>query len=102
MVPTYFPDKDTTKTRIVFDAAARFEGTSLNDQIYQGPKLQLDFFDVLLRLRRLPIGVVCDIEEMYLRIGIAHADKPYHSFFGGKWTRVADQMCTSLIESFLE
>ena len=79
------PDKDTTKTRIVFDAAAKFEGTSLNDQIYQGPKLQRDLFDVLLRLRRLPIAVVCDIEEMYLRIGIAHADKPYHRFL---WRKV--------------
>ena len=78
--PVLRPDKDTTKTRIVFDAAAKFEGTSLNDQIYQGPKLQRDLFDVLLILRRLPIAVVCDIEEMYLRIGIAHADKPYHRF----------------------
>ena len=78
--PVLRPDKDTTKTRIVFDEAAKFEGTSLNDQIYQGPKLQRDVFDVLLRLRRVPIAVVCDIEEMYLRIGIAHADKSYHRF----------------------
>ena len=43
--PVLRPDKDTTKTRIVFDAAAKFEGTSLNDQIYQGPQLQRDLFD---------------------------------------------------------
>lgn len=78
--PVLRPDKDTTKTRIVFDAAAKFEGVALNDRIYQGPKLQRDLFDVLLRFRRYPIAVVCDIEEMYLRIGIAHADKPYHRF----------------------
>ena len=78
--PVLRPDKDTTKTRIVFDAAAKFEGTSLNDQTYKGPNLQRDLFDVLLRLRRLPIAVVYDIEEMYLRIGIAHADKLYHRF----------------------
>ena len=74
------PDKDTTKTRIVFDAAAKIEGVSLNDQIFEGPKLQRDLFDVLLRFRRLPVAVVCDIEEMYLRIGIAQSDKQYHSF----------------------
>ena len=79
------PDKDTTKTRIVFDAAAKVEGVSRNDKIYQGPKLQRDLFDVLLRFRRYPIAVVCDIEEMYLRIGITRTDKPYHRFL---WKRM--------------
>ncbi|MCG8112261.1 MAG: hypothetical protein N0E59_16010, partial [Candidatus Thiodiazotropha taylori] len=78
--PVLRPDKDTTKTRIVFDAAAQVEGVSLNDKIYQGPKLQQDLFDVLLRFRRYPIAVVCDIEEMYLRIGITQPDKPYQRF----------------------
>ena len=36
--------------------------------------------DVLLRFRRSPVAVVCDIAEMYLRIGIAAEDKPYHRF----------------------
>ena len=74
------PDKDTTKTRIVFDASANYEGMSLNDAIYQGPKLQRNLFDVLLRFRRQPVAVVCDIAEMYLRIGIETEDKPYHRF----------------------
>ena len=74
------PDKDTTKTRIVFDASAKYEGKSLNDAIYQGSKLQRNLFDVLLRFRRQPVAVVCDIAEMYLRVGIATEDKPYHSF----------------------
>ena len=43
------PDKATTKTRIVFDASAKCEGISLNDTIHQGPKLQRDLFNVLLR-----------------------------------------------------
>ena len=41
-------DRTTTKTRIVFDASAKFGGISLNDVIYQGPKLQRDLNDVLL------------------------------------------------------
>ena len=36
--PVVRPDRTTTKTRIVFDACARFKGVSLNDAIYQGPK----------------------------------------------------------------
>ena len=65
--------------RIVFDASAKHDGISLNDMIYQGPKLQRDLLDVLLRFRRRPVAVVCDIAEMYLRIGIVE-DKPYHRF----------------------
>ena len=78
--PVLRPDKDTTKVRIVFDASARYEGHSLNDLIHQGPKLQRELFDVLLRFRRQPVALVCDIAEMYLRIGIAHEDKPFHQF----------------------
>ena len=74
------PDKETTKTRIVFDASAKYEGVSLNDVIYQGPKLQRDLFGVLLRSRRFPVAMVCDIAEMYLRIGLSKEDKPYHRF----------------------
>ena len=46
--PVVRPDRATTKTRIVFDASAKFEGISLNDVTYQGPKLQRDLNDVLL------------------------------------------------------
>ena len=78
--PVIRPEKDTTKTRIVFDASATCEDISLNDVIQQGPKLQRDLFDMLLRFRRFPVAIVCDIAEMYLRIGILHEDKPYHRF----------------------
>ena len=66
--------------RTVFDAPAKHDGISLNDMIYKGPKLQRDLLDVLLRFRRRPVAVVCDIAEIYLRIGIAAEDKPYHPF----------------------
>ena len=78
--PVLRPDKDTTKTRIVFDASAKYEGISLNERIHQGPKLQRDLFDVLLWFRRFPVAIVCDIAEVYLRIGILSEDKPYHRF----------------------
>ena len=78
--PVIRPEKETTKTRIVFDASAKCQDVSLNDVIHQGPKLQQDLFDVLLRFRRYPVAVVCDIAEMYLRIGIASEDKPYYRF----------------------
>ena len=73
-------DKTTTKTRIVFDASAKCNGLSLNDFIHQGPKLQNDLFSVLLRFRKIPIALVCDIEEMYLRIELNKKDRPFHRF----------------------
>ena len=74
------PDKSTTKVRIVFDGSSQFAGTSLNDTIYQGPKLQRELSDVLLRFRKYQVCVTCDIAEMYLRIGWRDSDRPYHRF----------------------
>ena len=64
------PDKETTKARIIFDASAAEDGTSLNNFIYQGPKLQRDLLNVLLRFRRYPVAIVGDISEMYLQVKI--------------------------------
>ena len=70
------PDRITTKTRIVFDASAKCNGISLNDVIHQGPKLQ-QLFDVLLRFKKLPVAIVCDIAEMHLQIRLNPGDKLY-------------------------
>lgn len=73
-------DRATTKTRIVFDASAKFGGISVNDVIYQGPKLQRDLNDGLLRFRRHPVALICDIAEMYLRIEVAPKDRSCQRF----------------------
>ncbi|XP_078360400.1 uncharacterized protein LOC144644752 [Oculina patagonica] len=78
--PVLRPDKPTTKTRIVFDASAKFSDVSLNDIVLQGPKLQKDLFAVLLRFRRNPVALMCDIQEMYLQIKLRPEDQPYHRF----------------------
>ena len=76
--PVLRPEKATTKTRIVFDASAKYEGLSLNDFIHCGPELQNELTDVLLRFRKEPVALMCDISEMYLQIGIAQNDRQYH------------------------
>ena len=78
--PALRPDKPTTKTRIVFDASAKNDGVSLNDKIHQGPKLQKDLFNILIRFRERPVALICDIAEMYLRIEIKKEDRPYQRF----------------------
>ena len=75
--PVVRPDKSTTKLRIVFIGAARYDEKSLNDVVLPGPKLKQGLVDVLLIFRRYPIALVCDIAEMYLRIGVHPQDRPY-------------------------
>ena len=67
--------KSKTKVRIVFDCSAKCNGISLNDVINVGPKLQRELFDVLLRFRRNPVALACDIKEMYLQIEIEPKDR---------------------------
>ena len=74
-------DKSTRKVRIVFDGAAKCDGISLNDMIHAGPKLQQDLFNVLVRFRRNPVGVACDIKEMYLQIEIKEQDRSHFQLF---------------------
>ena len=78
--PVIRTDKVTTKTRIVFDASATYKGESLNQTIDQGPKLQQQLTNVLLRFRKNPVALVCDVAEMYLRVEIAEKDRSYFRF----------------------
>ena len=70
----------TTKSRIVFDASAKFQGKSLNEEPHAGPKLQNGLFDVLLRFRPFPVAVACDVSEMYLQIRIPIEDRSKFRF----------------------
>jgi len=74
------PDKLTSKVRIVFDASAESNGIALNDVIHQGPKLQRELVDVLLRFRKNPVALICDIAEMYLKIQLVPEDRQYFRF----------------------
>ena len=74
--PVVRMDKTSTKVRIVFECSAKMDGVSLKDVIYAGPKLQQELFDVLIRFRRNPIALACDVKEMYLQVEIKEKDRP--------------------------
>ena len=79
-VPVVREDKATTKVRVVFDAAAQFNGSSINDRMLTGPKLQNDLVKVLIRFCEHPIALIADISEMFLQVGLRPEDRRYHRF----------------------
>ena len=51
------------KIRVVFDCSAKYQGTSLNDNLLQGPDLTNGLIGVLARFRKETIAIMCNIEK---------------------------------------
>ena len=77
------PDKPTSPVRIVMNGKAVFgpNKISLNDCIARGPKLLNNLVEVLMKFRQQPIGVTCDIKEMFLNVYMPPEDWDWHRFF---------------------
>ncbi|XP_029160297.1 uncharacterized protein LOC114932295 [Nylanderia fulva] len=68
----------TTKLRVVFNASCRTSnGTSLNDHLMIGPKLQQDLAAIVLRWRLFQYVYTADIAKMYRQISVHHEDRDY-------------------------
>ena len=78
----YLPHHATgNKFRIVFDCGASFKGTSLNDNLLQGPNLTGNLLGVLTRFREGPIAVVADIRAMFHQVKVSPKDRDSLRFF---------------------
>ncbi|XP_077869962.1 uncharacterized protein LOC144362702 [Saccoglossus kowalevskii] len=71
--PVLHPQKPD-KERVVFDCAAKYKGTSLNDQLLQGPDLNNSLVGVLLQFWKEPIAMVADIKQMFHQVRVAKRD----------------------------
>ncbi|XP_055855978.1 uncharacterized protein LOC129919155 [Episyrphus balteatus] len=68
----------TTKLRVVFDAAAKtFDGTSLNEHLLIGPKLQKNIVDIILKWQTYQYTITADIEKMYRQILVQESNQYY-------------------------
>ncbi|XP_062703871.1 uncharacterized protein LOC134286288 [Aedes albopictus] len=62
------------KVRLIWDAAAKVGGTSLNSQLLKGPDLLTPLPKVLYLFRQYPVAVTGDIMEMFHQINIRSPD----------------------------
>ena len=78
----YIPHHATTqsKFRIVFDCAAKFKNSSLNEQLLKGPDHTNNLVGVLLRFRQELFAFACDKTSMFHQVKVTPRDCDYLRF----------------------
>ena len=60
----------------MFDAAAPYKGTSLNDKLVTGPDLLNSLVGVIMRFRLHAVAMIADIETMFFQVRVIEKDQP--------------------------
>ena len=63
------------KIRVVFDAGAKCNNTSLNEHLLKGPDLLNKLVSILMRFRLGEFAVVGDIEQMFHQVKVRETDR---------------------------
>ena len=91
--------KKPGKVRVVFDCAAKFKNTSLNDVLLQGPDLVNSLVGVLMKFRSDQFAFSADIEAMFHQVRISDQDKRYFRFLwwnDGNLSKQPDVYCMNV------
>ncbi|KFD47087.1 hypothetical protein M513_11997 [Trichuris suis] len=78
--PVLNPNKPN-KLRVVFDAAAKSQGISLNSELLKGPDFLANLVGVLLRFRRYRYACTADIVKMFHQVRVRQEDVSALRFF---------------------
>lgn len=77
----YHPKKKSL--RVVFDASVKYEDKCLNEELLAGPDHMNSLAGILLRFRREPVAISCDIQKMFHNFQVNEEDRDYLRFL---WT----------------
>mgnify|MGYP000497766209 CR=1 FL=1 len=91
------------KVRRVSDAAANYQGTSLNDQFSSGPGLLNSLVGILMRFRQESKAMSAEIETMFNQVTVPEEDQSVLRFVwrrtqGTRWT-CTNMLVTSFVPS---
>ena len=75
-----WPEKSTTKLRIVYDASSSIEGPSLNECVKAGLNLLPKLIDILIRFCSNKVGLISDIKQAFLNVSVEKSDRDFLRF----------------------
>ena len=78
--PSSISPQKPDKVCVVFDCSAKYRGTSLNDQLLQGPDLTNTLVGVLTRFSEEQVAFMSDIEVMFYQVRVTPRDCNYLRF----------------------
>jgi hypothetical protein len=78
--PVVKEEKETTKVCPVFDGAAKFKGSCINDYIHTGPTVINELVSVVHRFRKYDFAITGEVFEIFLQVCVPEDDKDYLRF----------------------
>ncbi|XP_055589065.1 uncharacterized protein LOC129741367 [Uranotaenia lowii] len=72
--------KKPEKVRLIWDAAAKVDGVSLNSMLMKGPDLLTSLLSILFRYRERELAIAADIKEMFHQILVRPEDRSAQLF----------------------